>query len=72
MIVHDTKHIDVPVGHGASLVERGEKASVIQVVAENRLTVVATIHHMVNPTGIFDGQLAGHDKPLIVASQLYQ
>ena len=64
MILQETIGMHLPVRLGTSLGERGEKAFVIEVVAEDGLAMVATIHDVINRAGIFDAQLARHGNPL--------
>jgi hypothetical protein len=58
MIPHQTIRVNLPTGFGAGFGESGEKLLVIQIIAEDRLTAVATVHDVVNGAGIFDAQRA--------------
>ncbi len=64
MIQHETIGVNLPAGLGANFAQRGKEPFSVGVVVENRLAVVATIHHMINRTGIFQPQLPGHDDGL--------
>ena len=61
LAVHETKGMNLPVRLGASFGQGDEKPFVIQVIAENRLTAVATVHDVVDSAGIFNAQRAGHE-----------
>ena len=60
MISHQTIRVNLPIGLGASLGERGEKLLVINVVEEDRFAAVATINDVIDRAGIFDAQRTGH------------
>ena len=43
-----------------SLTQRGEKPLAIQVILENLLALLASIHHVINRARVFHAQFAGH------------
>ena len=45
-------------------VTREEELLAVEVVLEDGLAMIPTVHHMINGSGIFDAQLAGHDLDL--------
>jgi hypothetical protein len=49
-----------PAGHRAGLGKGGEEKTAVVVVMENRLTSVATRHHVVKGAGKFDTQAPWH------------
>ena len=53
--------MDLPAGLFARLAEGEEELLAVKIVLEDGLAMIPTIHHMVDGTGIFDAQLAGHD-----------
>ena len=65
MIAHETIRVNLPIGFGANLGERGEKFVVIKVVAEDGFAAVATVHDVINCARIFDAQRTGHDPTLL-------
>ena len=64
MIGHETIRLHLPVGFGASLGERGEKAFVIGVIVEDWLAAITAIHDVIDRAGIFNARRAGHDQTL--------
>ena len=60
VIEHETKRVHLPIGFGADLSKRVEKAVIIGVIAEDGFAAIAAIHDVVNGAGIFDTQLPGH------------
>ena len=65
MIAHETIRMNLPIGLGASLGERDEKLFVIEIVAKDGFTMVATIHDVIDRAGIFDAQRTGHGTVLL-------
>jgi hypothetical protein len=60
MIFHEAIRVDLPGGFGAGLPERFDETAAVEVVLEDGFAKVAAIHHMVDRTGIFDAEFAGH------------
>jgi len=60
MIVHETKSVNLPIGLATSLGERGQKAFVVGVIAEDGFTTVASIHNVVDRAGVFDALCSRH------------
>jgi hypothetical protein len=60
MILHEAIRVDLPGGFGAGLPERFDETAAVQVVLEDGFTAIAATHHMVDRTGIFDAEFAGH------------
>lgn len=64
--------MDLPISLGASLGESFEETFVIGIVEEDRLATVTPVHHMINRSGIFDAQGAGHDASSSATRKLCQ
>lgn len=60
MIVHQAIRVNLPVGLGTSLAKGNEKALTIGVVAKDRLATITAIEDVINGTGVFDPECAGH------------
>jgi hypothetical protein len=55
-------------GHlGAGFPQRGDETLAVKVIVKDWLAPVATIHHMINRTGILDPQLPGHETGLNIS-----
>ena len=60
MIFHQTVGENVPLGFAARLVKGFQKTPPVDVVVVNRLPPIASVHDMVDRSGVLDTQLAGH------------
>jgi hypothetical protein len=60
MIAHEAKGVHLPVGLGAGLTERGEKALAVFIIKEDRLAAVAAIHDVVDRPLVFNAQFSSH------------
>jgi len=64
VIAHEAIGVDFPLGFGASLAERFEKAVAVEVVLENVLAPVATVQDVVDGTGILNAEFGSHARRL--------
>ena len=60
----EAKRVNLPAGFHASLAERGEETLPASVTEEDGLAVVATIHHMIDGTFVFNASFANHASAL--------
>src|SRR5580765_8252374 len=60
MIAHETIGVHLPISLLAGFTECFQKALAIEVIQENVLTAIATIHHMINRSGILHSHLTWH------------
>ena len=54
MIQHQAIRMHLPARLGAGLVQGGHEPLAVKVIVEDRLAPVATVHHMINRSGVFD------------------
>jgi hypothetical protein len=62
VIFHQAIGMHLPAGLLARLAERFKKPLTVLIIGEDRLPPVASIHHMIDCTGILNAQLAGHEQ----------
>ena len=60
MIAHETIRMDLPAGLGAGFAEGGQESAMVEVILEDGLAAVATVHDVVDGAGIFDAEFTGH------------
>jgi hypothetical protein len=58
--------MDLPIGLGSSITERGQKQLPIRIITENHLEMIAAVHNVVNRSRILDTQLASHERQLMI------
>jgi len=56
--------VDLPLGLQADFGEGGEEQFAVVIVFKNVVALIAAIHDVVDVTGIFDSQWAGHGSTL--------
>jgi hypothetical protein len=67
VVGHETVAVDLPACFQAALLEGAEKAMAILVVAEDRLTVVASVHNVIDGARILNAEFPNHS--LRIANQ---
>jgi hypothetical protein len=60
VIGHQTKGMDLPAGFAAGFPQRLDEPLPILLIPEYRFAPVAPVHYVINRTGIFHSELAGH------------
>ena len=54
--------MNLPVGLGAGLFERGNKPVAVTVVPDNIVALIAAVQNVVDGSGVLDAQLARHNR----------
>ena len=65
MISHEAISVDLPTRLATRFAEGFEEPLAIAVIAKDRFTTVATIHQVINRSGVLHSQLSGHVRSVL-------
>jgi hypothetical protein len=71
VVAHETPGVNLPVGLFTRLLQRFHQELVVDIVHEDGLAAVSTIHHVVDCAGILNSELASHPVPKACAGKQY-